>query len=230
MIDFTDEQKMAQKMLRQWTAKELAPQVAQLEKGEILPYDLGRKLIRSFGIDELVRARFAKLEDARAPASAARRARRHRRSGAHGHRLDGAVAGLSRLLPGLRRFAGPGRRRHHGQGHAGAEAALGPAHPRRDKVGAWSMTEPDAGSDAFGAMRTTARREGDGFVLNGQKTFITNAPYADTFVIYAKLAGADAARVTAVPRLPRRQGHARLSVGKPWRRWACTPRPPASSS
>ena len=41
------------------------------------------------------------------------------------------------------------------------------------------MTEPGAGSDAFGNMRTTARRDGDGFVLNGQKTFITNAPFAD---------------------------------------------------
>ena len=54
------------------------------------------------------------------------------------------------------------------------------------------MTEPDAGSDAFGSMRTTARRDGDSFVLNGQKTFITNAPYADTFIVYAKLEGADA--------------------------------------
>src|SRR4051794_13336319 len=67
MIDFTDEQKLARKMLRQWTDKELAPHVAKLEKGELLPYDLGRKLIAAFGIDELVRAQFAKL--AEAPAS-----------------------------------------------------------------------------------------------------------------------------------------------------------------
>jgi alkylation response protein AidB-like acyl-CoA dehydrogenase len=54
-------------------------------------------------------------------------------------------------------------------------------------VGAWGLTEPGAGSDAFGSMRTTARRDGDRWVLNGQKTFITNAPYAEVFVIYAKL-------------------------------------------
>jgi alkylation response protein AidB-like acyl-CoA dehydrogenase len=54
-------------------------------------------------------------------------------------------------------------------------------------VGAWGLTEPGAGSDAFGSMRTTARTDGDAYVLNGQKTFITNAPYADVFVIYAKL-------------------------------------------
>jgi alkylation response protein AidB-like acyl-CoA dehydrogenase len=54
-------------------------------------------------------------------------------------------------------------------------------------VGSWGLTEPGAGSDAFGSMRTTARPDGDSWVLNGQKTFITNAPYADVFVIYARL-------------------------------------------
>ena len=56
-----------------------------------------------------------------------------------------------------------------------------------DKVGAWAITEPDSGSDALGGMRTTARRDGDEYVLNGQKTWITNGPYADTIVCYAKL-------------------------------------------
>ena len=55
-----------------------------------------------------------------------------------------------------------------------------------EKVGAWAITEPDAGSDAFGGMRTTVRRDGDEWVLNGQKTFITNGPFADTIVVYAK--------------------------------------------
>jgi alkylation response protein AidB-like acyl-CoA dehydrogenase len=50
------------------------------------------------------------------------------------------------------------------------------------------MTEPGAGSDAFRSMRTTARPHAGGWVLSGQKTFITNAPYADIFVIYAKVA------------------------------------------
>ena len=56
-----------------------------------------------------------------------------------------------------------------------------------DKVGAWAITEPDSGSDALGGMRTSAKRDGDGYVLNGQKTWITNGPYADTIVLYAKL-------------------------------------------
>jgi hypothetical protein len=56
-----------------------------------------------------------------------------------------------------------------------------------DKVGAWAITEPDSGSDALGGMRTTATRDGDDYVLNGSKTWITNGPYADTIVCYAKL-------------------------------------------
>jgi alkylation response protein AidB-like acyl-CoA dehydrogenase len=53
-----------------------------------------------------------------------------------------------------------------------------------EKIGAMSLTEPDAGSDAT-SMQTTARREGDHYVLNGSKTFCSNAPIADIFVVYA---------------------------------------------
>ncbi len=54
-------------------------------------------------------------------------------------------------------------------------------------IGAWAITEPAAGSDAFGSMQATARMDGDEFVINGQKTFITNGPHADTIVFYCKL-------------------------------------------
>src|SRR5206468_7262232 len=56
-----------------------------------------------------------------------------------------------------------------------------------EKIGAWAITEPGSGSDAFGGMRSTARRDGDEYVLNGSKTFITNGPYADTIVFICKL-------------------------------------------
>jgi len=52
------------------------------------------------------------------------------------------------------------------------------------KIGAWSLTEPEAGSDA-GGTRTTARRDGDHYLLNGSKTFTTNGHYADTCVAMA---------------------------------------------
>ena len=52
-------------------------------------------------------------------------------------------------------------------------------------VGAWGLTEPSVGSDAAG-MKTTAMRKGGGWVLDGAKNLITNAPVAGTFVIMAK--------------------------------------------
>jgi len=54
-----------------------------------------------------------------------------------------------------------------------------------DLIGAMALTEPGAGSDAT-SIRTTAVRDGDHYVLNGTKTFITNAPIADVTLLYAK--------------------------------------------
>src|SRR5271169_5302849 len=51
-------------------------------------------------------------------------------------------------------------------------------------IGANGATEPDAGSDVF-SMRTHAERRGDHYVLNGTKTFVSNAPVADLFAVYA---------------------------------------------
>ena len=51
-------------------------------------------------------------------------------------------------------------------------------------IGANGVTEPNSGSDAF-SLRTTARREGDYYVLNGTKTFTSNAPVADIFMVFA---------------------------------------------
>ncbi|MGO4172102.1 acyl-CoA dehydrogenase family protein [Bosea sp. TAF32] len=60
-----------------------------------------------------------------------------------------------------------------------------PAIIAGEKIGAVAVTEPDAGSDVKG-IRTTARREGDHYVLNGAKMFITNGVYADLYCVAAK--------------------------------------------
>jgi glutaryl-CoA dehydrogenase (non-decarboxylating) len=57
---------------------------------------------------------------------------------------------------------------------------------RGNKFGAFGLTEPNAGSDAIN-LKTTARRDGDSYVLNGQKTWISLADYADQFLVIAKL-------------------------------------------
>ncbi|MBU2587975.1 MAG: acyl-CoA dehydrogenase [Alphaproteobacteria bacterium] len=52
-------------------------------------------------------------------------------------------------------------------------------------IGCFGLTEPDAGSDP-GGMKTHARRDGDDYVISGSKTWISNAPFADVFVVWAK--------------------------------------------
>ena len=52
-------------------------------------------------------------------------------------------------------------------------------------IGCFGLTEPDAGSDP-GGMKTVAKKDGEGYVLNGSKTWISNAPFADVFVVWAK--------------------------------------------
>lgn len=65
-------------------------------------------------------------------------------------------------------------------------------------TGSFALTEPDSGSDA-GSLRTSARREGDVYILNGSKRYITNAPEADIFTVMARtdLQSRDAKGVSA---------------------------------
>ncbi len=80
-------------------------------------------------------------------------------------------------------------------------------------IGSFALTEPDAGSDA-GSVRTSARRDGDHYVLNGTKRFITNAPKAGVFSVFARTdpaqAGAKGVSAFLIPgRLPG------IEIGKP---------------
>src|SRR5258708_7780100 len=70
-----------------------------------------------------------------------------------------------------------------------AERFLGPLLAGR-RFGWFALTEPDAGSDA-GALRTIARRAGDGYVVNGSKLYITNALGCDFGILFARLVDED---------------------------------------
>ncbi len=61
---------------------------------------------------------------------------------------------------------------------------------RGEAVGCFGLTEPEHGSNPS-AMETTAERDADGYVLNGSKTWITNAPISDLAVVWAKVTSAD---------------------------------------
>jgi glutaryl-CoA dehydrogenase len=57
-------------------------------------------------------------------------------------------------------------------------------------IGCFGLTEPDSGSDP-GSMKTHARKDGDSYILNGTKMWITNSPFADVAVVWAKVDGGD---------------------------------------
>jgi hypothetical protein len=78
-------------------------------------------------------------------------------------------------------------------------------------IGAHGMSEPDAGSDAF-SLSTTAQRIGDRYVLNGTKTFVTNAPVAELFVVFATVNKQN--RFLGVTAFLLEKGFKGLSVGK----------------
>jgi glutaryl-CoA dehydrogenase len=61
-----------------------------------------------------------------------------------------------------------------------------PAMARLEKIGAFGLTEPHGGSDVAGGLETTARRDGDRWVLNGAKRWIGNGTFADLVIIWAR--------------------------------------------
>jgi len=73
----------------------------------------------------------------------------------------------------------------HAYGSDEQKAQYLPRLASGELIGCFGLTEPDAGSDPAG-MRTVARADGDGFRLSGSKTWITNSPFADVFVVWAK--------------------------------------------
>lgn len=82
-------------------------------------------------------------------------------------------------------------------------------------MGGQAMTEPDSGSDAF-SLSARAERRGDGYVLNGTKTFVTNAPLADVLVVFASTDPAGG--LESVTAFLVERGTPGLSVGRPLRK------------
>jgi glutaryl-CoA dehydrogenase len=89
----------------------------------------------------------------------------------------------------------------HAHGSPAQREAWLPRLARGEAVGCFGLTEPDAGSDPA-SLRTRARRDGDGWVLDGAKAWITNGSIADVAVVWAKVDGRDARSIRGflVPR------------------------------
>jgi len=206
MLDFTEEQRMAQKAIRAWCAQVLEPKVPAMEAGELSIYPTMREMAQTFGIPDIARALFARQAKASAAeADADVGAAGGGPAGGHDSALIAILhMELSRVCPGFALSFGATVGLF-----GGSVMARGTDAQRRtwalpvltfDKIGAWALTEPGAGSDAFGSMKTRARKVSGGYRITGSKTLITNAPFADTFVVYARVAGDDDAPAGREPR------------------------------
>ena len=191
MFEWNDEQLMLRDALRKFIEAEIKPNLTELEHGDTPPYDVLRKLFSTFGMDAMARERF-KLQIEREKAGEAKGVGREPSGDTNGAAFAMLpIIELCRYCPGMVTAMGVS------VGLTAAAIMSRGTIPQKerwaldlltlDKIGSWAITEPDSGSDAFGGMKSTARRDGDEYVLNGSKTFITNGPYADTIVFICKL-------------------------------------------
>jgi len=197
MFEWSEQHRMIRDAVRRFVEAEIKPNLEQLEHGDMPPYDVLRKLISTFGMDEMARVRFQKqIAREKELAAAGQPAAEHEREA--GGRGDAVamqlipIIELCRYCPGLVTAMGVSMGLT-----AAAILSKGTTQQKErwaldlltlKKIGAWAITEPSSGSDAFGSMKSTAKRDGEGgYLLSGAKTFITNGPYADTIVFICKL-------------------------------------------
>ena len=166
---FTDEQKQLRKSVREFAEGEIAPHVMEWDEASHFPSEILPKLAEMglLGVifpEEYGGAGLGYIEYATVIEELAR--------------VDGSVglfvaAHNSLCSNHIYKFGSEEQKRKY----------LVPLAQGK-KLGAWSLTEPEAGSDA-GGTRTTAVRDGEGWILNGSKTFTTNGTYADVCVAMA---------------------------------------------
>jgi len=238
MFEWPEDLKMVRDAVRQFVDNEVRPHREELEHGDLPPYDLLRKMYKTFGLDQMAADSF----DRRMANEAANEAERSELAGAASDREAGTPPSSERdqgarggggfaMLPIIELCkCSPGMVTAMGVSvglTAAAIMAKGTTAQKKrwardiltmDKIGAWAITEPNSGSDAFGQMASTARRDGDEYVLNGSKTFITNGPYADTIVFICKLDEGNEPKDRKVVQLVLDSGMPGLEQSKPLRK------------
>jgi alkylation response protein AidB-like acyl-CoA dehydrogenase len=198
MIEWSDVDLAVRDAVRQFVDKEVRPHVDALESGEMEPYPIIRKLFATFGIAALAREslekRLARLREGGDESATGRRGGMFGGDSAHAGMGFVVVSELCRVCMGVVTGMGVSLGLTvptiAGRGTLAQQERWLPDLVTYDKVGAWAITEPDSGSDAFGGMKSYVVRDGSGngdYILNGRKTFITNGPDADVVVVYAKL-------------------------------------------
>lgn len=203
MIEWAEQHLAIRDMVRRFVEAEVKPNIEALEFGDTPPYDILRKMLATFGMREMAKMRFD--ADIKKAEAAERGETKSDQKGEDAPGIPGFDAGdqaamqmipiieLSRYSPGMVTALGVSVGLTAGaimkKGTIEQKKRWAPDLLTLDKVGAWAITEPGSGSDAFGGMKATARPDGSGgWLLNGNKTFITNGPYADTTVFICRLA------------------------------------------
>ncbi len=202
MIEWSDTDLMVRDAVRQFIDREIRPHLDELESGALSPYPIARKLFSQFGLDVMA---------AESVKSMLERERAKQNGELHDEKQDSAdasggmgaqasmvavlVSEIARVSIGLLSTVGVslglGATTIMSRGTLAQKERWLPDLMTLKTIAAWAITEPDSGSDAFGGMKTYVKRDGEDYILNGQKTFITNGPYADVLVVYAKLDDGD---------------------------------------
>jgi len=207
MIEWSETDLLMRDSVRTFIDREIRPHLDELETGAMTPYPILRKLFAEFGVDvmaaEAVKNMLDKERAKTASIAAGEPRPEKKRSGGMGEigaqASMGAIilaelAGVSLgLVAAVGVSLGLGAATIMSRGTLAQKERWLPELMTLEKIAAWAITEPDAGSDAFGGMKTYVKRDGEDYLLNGQKTFITNGPDADTIVVYAKLDEGDGA-------------------------------------
>jgi len=206
-LELTETQTMIRGAIRDYLVREIEPLVPQLEEGTLLPFEPLRKMAATLGLlgpeDELAKLMKEAPAEEMLPFFVPR---------ILSVELSRVCAGVALVHGASIGLCGGDIR---SKGTPEQKARWGGPIGRLEKIGCWALTEPQAGSAAIRDMKSTAVRDGDHYVLNGTKTFISNAPYADIFVVYAKLSenGAESARAFVLER-----GDPGLATGKPFKK------------
>jgi acyl-CoA dehydrogenase len=195
MIEWDEMHLAIREQVRKFVEAEIAPRRDELEFGDTPPYAVLRKMFDTFGMKDMAAAQFQMRiakERARGDAPAPERKKRGGPEALNEAAMRAIpIIELCKYSPGMVTALGVSvgltANAIMSRGTIAQKERWALQLLTLEKVGAWAITEPGSGSDAFGSMKSTARRDGDGYVLNGQKTFITNGPYADTIVFICKL-------------------------------------------
>jgi acyl-CoA dehydrogenase len=196
MIEWSEQQLMIRDAIRKFIDAEIVPNLDELEHGDLPPYDILRKMLRTFGIDEVSRQRFRRMVERHQAMEKGERSAAKPKGDGDGTGDSAAmqlipIIELCRYCPGMVTAMGVSMglaaAAIMSKGTLRQKLRWGEALMTMEKIGAWAITEPGSGSDAFGSMKATARRDGDNYVLSGNKTFITNGPYADVVIFICKL-------------------------------------------